>query len=122
MVQGVSRFKPDAARMDRGSAGPKASSTLPSALAYTGHRPPAAGPGRQRKRLVPDNLQEIQHFGSLERAKVNDFVRLFEQVLEDRQGNIPELTPITDQLTQLEQADPQSEPGGGPLQQPLLDQ
>ena len=85
-------------------------------------RPPPAGPRRQRKRPVPDDLDEVQHFVSLEHAEVNDFVRQLEQFLKERQGSVPEVAPFTHEFPQLEQADAQAEPGVSPLQQPLFDQ
>jgi hypothetical protein len=65
-------------------------------------RPTPAGPRRQRKRPVADDLDEVQHFVSLEHAEVNNLVRQLEQLLQERQGSVPEVTPFTHELPQLE--------------------
>ena len=49
IVYGVSGFRPEAGRLRSGSEVPNAISTLPSALAYAGHRPPVrVGSGNAR--------------------------------------------------------------------------
>ncbi len=53
---------------------------------------------------------------------MHGLVRLLEHLLHGGKGSIPELAPAVHQLTQLEQAQSQAESGGGPLQQPPLDQ
>ena len=72
IVYGVSGFRPATAGA---AADPRAECDQYLAQCARVGWPSPAGPRRQRKRVVSDDLDEVQHFVSVEDAEVNGFVR-----------------------------------------------